>query len=59
MKRFKAKLNVYLNQWKTQLSSNNFEIFIVNFCESLSKTLESIIFEKKFHQMGALLLDKV
>jgi hypothetical protein len=48
-----------MNQWKKQLSKTNFERFISAFCENIAKTLEALIFTKKYHQLGAILLDKV
>jgi hypothetical protein len=58
-KEFRSFLSVRLQQWNTQLTKSNFEHFLLCFCENLSRTYEHIIINKRFTQIGALLLDKV
>lgn len=58
-KEFKSFLNVRLQQWNIQFTKNNFEQFLLCLCENLSKTFEYFIMNKKFTQIGAILLDKV
>jgi len=54
----KTKLNSSMTQWRTQLTKTNFERFICKFSEVIARTLESYIMGKKYHQLGAMLLDK-
>jgi hypothetical protein len=55
----KAKIGPAMTQWSKQLTKTNFERFILYFSESLARSLEGLILSKKYHQLGAILLDKV
>ncbi|KRX04395.1 hypothetical protein PPERSA_05656 [Pseudocohnilembus persalinus] len=57
-KTFKVLVKKYLEQWKTQLTKDNFDIFITNLLKHIAKEFEQIIFKKKFLQLGGILLDK-
>lgn len=57
--RIENRLGPAIQQWKKQLTKTNFERFISAFCENLAKTLEALAFTRKYHQLGAILLDKV
>ena len=57
--RFRSNFCLYFAQWKTQFTKANFEIFMIEFTENIAKSFELYIYGKKFHQIGALLLDKV
>ncbi|CAD8108855.1 unnamed protein product [Paramecium primaurelia] len=47
-----------LNQWKTQFTQDNYEQMSLHLCYSIAKQLEQIIMNKKFHQTGAVILEK-
>lgn len=57
--RLKSNFSNYLNQWKTQMTKSNFEILMIELTENIAKSFENYILSKTFHQLGAILLDKV
>jgi hypothetical protein len=51
-------MGLFLHQWKVQMTRDNFDQFIMLLCENLAKSFENMVLSKKFHQYGAILLDK-
>lgn len=47
-----------LGQWKLQMTSENYELLSKGLAQQLAKSLEHIILQKKYHSMGAVILEK-
>lgn len=55
---FKQTVSQGLEQWRTQMSVDNYEQMIMQLGSGMAKTLEQIVMSKQYHQMGAIIMEK-
>lgn len=55
---FIQRMNIYLKQWSVQLSKDNYALFLAMLVDTISDTFYNIILNKKYNQIGAILVDK-